>query len=73
MSCDFSSYGVAKKIKPELNALKNELTRTFTDTAERQQEQLDRIEGLLTALLGMLRPDELAKPALVRKPQEKQP
>lgn len=53
----------AKKIKPEIDALK----KSFTTASAQQQAQLDRIEGQLAELLAMLKPDQLRKPSLVAK------
>lgn len=54
---------VVKKIKPEVDALK----RQFTAVSDKQQEQLDRIEGQLAELLAILKPESIDKPKLVTK------
>lgn len=69
MSCSAYYYtsqiaeDAARKIKPQIDALK----RDFTAVTDKQQAQLDRIEGQLNELLSLLKPGALSKPSPVKK------
>ena len=69
MSCSAYYYthqiadDAARKIAPQIDTLK----RDFTAVTDKQQAQLDRIEGQLAELLSLLKPDELSTPSLLKK------
>lgn len=71
MACHVSSSGVANRVTTEVRAqldtLKGELKGDFTKITNKQQRQLDRIEGQLAELLALLKPDALSKPSPVKK------
>ena len=71
MGCYTSSSTVAGYVKsalePKINAVKSELRADFKATSEKQQQQLDRIEGQLAELLAILKPESIDKPKLVTK------
>lgn len=75
MSCSAYYYthqiadDAARKIAPQIEALKSD----FNAVTDKQQAQLDRIEGQLAKLLSLLKPDELSKPALLKKPAGQKP
>lgn len=77
MSCHMSSSGIANRIVPEVKrqveTLRGELKRDFTQISDRQQAQLDRIERQLGELLSLLKPDALSKPTLHKKTAGTQP
>lgn len=77
MSCHMSSSSIANRIVPEVKrqveTLRGELKRDFTQISDRQQAQLDRIERQLGELLSLLKPEELGKANLLKKPAGTQP
>lgn len=77
MSCHMSSSGIANRIVPEVKrqveTLRGELKRDFTQISDRQQAQLDRIEKQLGELLALLKPETLGKPSPLAKRVEAQP
>lgn len=58
-----------RKLKPEIENLKAE----FGNANGALEQRMTRIEGQLAELLSLLKPDELSKPALLKKPAGQKP
>lgn len=67
MGCYTSSSTVANYVKSALKPEIDGLKKNFGAVSAKQQEQLDRIEAKVDALIAALTPSSLEKPPLVSR------